>query len=364
LSTKNIDILQERLKELSCLYEITSLISARNFDFDEKIQKIVERIPEAWCFPDDAICILRLKDNYWTSKPVEGETISQKQLIQIDDVSVGSLTIHYPTPKRGKADFLEEENALLRKLAFEISNLLDRKIRLEREQEFLKTLQHQDKLNILGEIAAGIAHELNTPLGNILGFSQLISESTNLEESKEDAKKIIHSTLHAREVVKNLMFFSCELPQNFEKTNVVSTVREAISLITPTLKNKVCKIQFTTNEDVFFAHIDKVQFTQILFNLINNAHYASPENSIISIHLTKKSESFFLQVSDSGDGISNEIQEQIFEPFFTTKPTNKGTGLGLSVVHGIVKAHKGHIHVTSQLRVGTTFNIEIPIKND
>lgn len=364
MSTQEINILEERLKELSCLYEITSLISARNLEFEEKIRKIVERIPLAWCFPDDAICILRLKDNFWSSKTVEGETISQKQIIQLDDISVGSLTVHYPFPKRKKEDFLEEENALLRKLAFEISNLLDRKIRLEREQEFLKTLQHQDKLNILGEIAAGVAHELNTPLGNILGFSQFIMESNTIEESKSDAKKIMHSVLHAREVVKNLMFFSCELPQQFEETNVVVSVQDAISLIKPTLKHKKCKLTFTSNEEQIYANIDKIQFTQILFNLINNAHFSLSENGSISIRLTKNKHSFSLQVSDNGCGIPNDIQEQIFEPFFTTKPTNKGTGLGLSVVHGIVKAHKGHIHVTSQLGVGTTFNIEIPFKND
>jgi two-component system NtrC family sensor kinase len=362
--SKEINILEERLKELSCLYEVSSLISNRNLDFSQKIESSVQSITKAWWYPGDAVCILRIDDNYWSSKTVEEETICQAQLIQIDGVSIGSLTVHYPSQKHSKSDFLPEEYTLLGKLAYEIANLLDKKIRQEREEEFLKTFQRQDRLNILGEIAAGIAHELNTPLGNILGFSQFIMESNSSLQVKEDAKKIMNSVLHAREVVKNLMFFSCELPQQIESIDIVKSIHECIALISPTLRDKTCDIQFTSTEKELFANIDHVQFTQILFNLINNAHYASKKGDAISIHLSKGKHSFFLQVSDVGKGIPTSIQERIFEPFYTTKPTNKGTGLGLSVVHGIVKAHKGHIHVTSEENVGTTFSIEIPFKNE
>lgn len=361
---EELNSLEERIKELSCLYEVTSLASDKTSSFDDTIQAIVNRIPKAWRFPDDAVCVLRLNDNYWQSRDISEETVSHTQVIFIEDSPVGSLTIHYPAAKRTKKDFLVEEHALQDKLAKEISNLLDRKIRKEREDAFLVSVQRQDRLSILGEIAAGIAHELNTPLGNILGFTQLIQNSDISPQTKNDTDKIIQSVLYAREVVKKLMFFSCELPQRFEKTNIPKLISDALKLIAPTCREKEIEIKFSTSDENFEAQVDNIQFTQIIFNILLNAIHASPKNSKIELNLRLRKESFSLLISDQGSGIPLEIQERIFEPFFTTKDIGEGSGLGLSVVHGIIKAHKGSILVASSPGDGTTFSIEIPLKQD
>lgn len=359
---EELNSLEERIKELSCLYEVTSLASDKTSSFDETIQAIVNRIPKAWRYPDDAVCVLRLNDNYWQSQAILQETVSHTQVIFIEDSPVGSLTIHYPANKRSKNDFLIEELALQDKLAKEISNLLDRKIRKEREDAFIVSVQRQDRLSILGEIAAGIAHELNTPLGNILGFTQLIQSSEISVQTKNDTDKIIQSVLYAREVVKKLMFFSCELPQRFVQTCIPKLISDALKLIVPTCREKEINIIFSTNDDDFEAQVDSIQLTQVIFNILLNAIHASPKKSKIELNLQLRSESFNLLISDQGSGIPQEIQERIFDPFFTTKDIGEGSGLGLSVVHGIIKAHKGCILVASSPGEGTTFSIEIPLK--
>ncbi len=357
-----INALEERIKELSCLYEVTSLASDKTSSFNETIEAIVRRIPLAWRYPKDARCVLRLNDNYWQSGPIETNTVSHSQVIFIEDSAVGSLSIHYPSNKYSKNVFLEEEFALQNKLAKEISNLLDRKIRKEREEAFIATLERQDRLNLLGEIAAGIAHELNTPLGSILGFTQLIQSSDVSNQVKEDAQKIIQSVLYAREVVKKLMFFSCELPQHFDLYNIPSLTQDAIKLLGPALNEKNISIKFSTNSPTFKAEVDSIQYTQVIFNLLINAIHALEKEGKIDVNLLLKEDSFSLLVSDNGCGIDVSLQERIFEPFFTTKNIGEGSGLGLSVVHGIVKAHKGSILVASAINEGTTFNIELPIK--
>jgi len=158
------------------------------------------------------------------------------------------------------------------------------------------------------------------------------------------------------------MFFSCELPQKFESINIPKLTQDAIKLLGPALKEKNIDVRFRSDKDQFTSEVDGIQLTQVIFNLLINAIHASPDQSVIDVNLQLKKDSFCLLVSDHGCGIPPQIQERIFEPFFTTKPIGKGSGLGLSVVHGIISAHKGSILVASEENKGTSFNIEIPLK--
>jgi signal transduction histidine kinase len=359
--TKDIDLLQERIKELYCLYAVSSIASQRGKSYSEIVQEIVNRIPQAWFFPEAAMCVLRIENEFWTSHDKIGETVSLIQTIFIEDIPVGTLSIHYPSDTYQKEDFLEEELALLKKLAVEIAHVLDQKNRTEREEAFLLNAQRQDRLTILGEITAGIAHELNTPLGNILGFAQLIMESNVSEQSTADATKIMHSAIYAREIVKKLMFFSCELPQQFELVEIHKLIQDAIQLLGPSIQKSGVNIEMKPHSKEIFAQVDTIQITQVVFNLLLNAIYASPENSCITVSILQRDKNVGMLFADQGGGIPLELQERIFEPFFTTKPTGEGSGLGLSVVHGIVKAHHGSIQVASSELHGTTFYIEIPL---
>ena len=252
---------------------------------------------------------------------------------------------------------------MLKTLAQEIASVISKKEQHEREQTLQRKFQHSDRLNILGEITAGICHELNTPLGNILGFSQLIQEKATDGQIKKDIEKIINSAMHSREVVKKLMFFSCEMPQHIQMVDVNVLIIEAIDLLKFSINNKGLSLDYKNDTTNLLAPLDPVQFTQVVFNLLINAIHASKHGNSIEVQLSQADEHLELYIRDYGTGILPEIQEKIFEPFFTTKPVGEGSGLGLSVVHGIVKSHGGEITVSSEINKGTTFKVKFPLKH-
>lgn len=359
-STKESDLLKERIKELTCLYEISSL-SAVDKPFPEILQSIVETIPNAWRFPEDAICELTLKEFRLHSHQINVSTIFEESPISIDDVVVGNLKIHYPASIHTMEDFLPEEQKLLKKLSLEISTILERKESKERENKYLLKFRSEDRLRILEEITAGIAHELNTPLSNIFGFAQFIIESERNAQTLSDAQKILNSAIHAREIVKKLMYFSCELPQRFEYASINKLTEDTLRLLEPTFQKSNIRLVFSKDVQETQVQLDTIQITQVLFNLLNNAVQASEKNTTISVAIETDEDQIILCISDEGKGIPTKDLEKIFEPFYSTKEVGEGSGLGLSVVHGIIRQHKGTIKVNSELGKGTEFIISLPI---
>ncbi len=364
MSSKKIDDLQERIKELGCLYEISNIAATSKGSLDDTLQSIVEVLPKAWLYPKDAVAQLTLGTKTFNSGSVPPQSVSQKSPIEVNNEYRGVLAIHYDAQQLSQRDFLSEEKSLLNTLAIEIGQIISRSEQMEREELLNRKLEHSDRLAILGEITAGIAHELNTPLGNILGFSQLIQDKTTDNQIKLDIEKIINSALHAREVVKKLMFFSCEMPQQMSVVAIDTLIEEALNLLKISLKNANVSVKFIKAENKISARVDPVQFTQVVFNLLINAIHASKAGKEITIKLDSNSNELKLSIEDQGHGMSETVKEKIFEPFFTTKPTGEGSGLGLSVVHGIVKSHGGNIKVTSKENTGSTFIVKIPLKRN
>ncbi len=356
------DIINERLKELGCLYDIAKITLDSSKPFNEIIDGIVHRIPKAWQYETEAICHIQVRTEWYKSAEEPEKHVFQEQIIRIGEQGIGRIRIYYPAPRFAKIDFLEEEYRLLEKLAIDLSLFIQHHEIKSRELQYLESLRHHDRLKVLGEITGGIAHELNTPLGSILGFSQLIIDDSKDASTLADAQKIVHAALHAREVVKKLMYFSCELPQRLEFVSLNELITETLMLIGPSFLQK--KIQLTTrlSDHPILVQLDTVQITQVVFNLVNNALHASYEKGKISIETLDKGDVVELIVQDFGIGMSEETTSQIFEPFFTTKELGEGMGLGLSVVHGIVKSHKGSIFVKSKPGEGTVFRIILPKK--
>ncbi|MGV3610613.1 MAG: sensor histidine kinase [Fluviicola sp.] len=363
MSEKNTEskTLRERLKELGCLYDIAKITLDSNKSFDEVIVEIVNRIPEAWQHETAAICQIQIRTEWYKSAEEPLNHVFQEQIIRINNQGIGRIRIYYPEPYT-QLDFLEEEYRLLEKLAVDLALFIEHHEIKSRELRYLESLRHHDRLKVLGEITAGIAHELNTPLGSVLGFSQLIIDDSKDPATLADAQKIVHAALHAREVVKKLMYFSCELPQRLEFVSLNDLVNEIIVLMRPNLDGKGIILEKSLETEPILVQLDTVQITQVVFNLITNALHASPENGKIFIEICDKGENAELVVQDFGIGMTEEIVTQIFEPFFTTKELGEGMGLGLSVVHGIVKSHKGSIFVKSKVNEGTVFRIVLPKK--
>lgn len=353
--------LQERIKELSCLYDISSVLAKHEQDLDKTIGKIAGIMKKAWRFSNQAIVAIELEDHSFQTGPVPENTVFQSCEILVYKNPCGSLRVHYPSAQFSEKHFLSEEQQLLNKVAYELSTFYEREQNREKEEILQRTAQRNDRLVILGEITAGIAHELNTPLGNILGFAELIQAQTSNPQIKADIGKIIKSAIYSREVVKKLMFFACEMPQNMDFIEIKPVILQALSLLGPNFKKAGVSHSFHIEDEKIQARLDSIQLSQVLFNILINAIYASPENGIIELKVYSTDSHLFIELADQGPGIKEEIRARIFEPFFTTKALGEGSGLGLSVVHGIIKSHRGNIVTFDNTPKGTVFQIKLPL---
>jgi two-component system NtrC family sensor kinase len=251
---------------------------------------------------------------------------------------------------------------LIDTIAREIALIIER-----RQAEYEKTklqnqLMHADRLATIGQLAAGVAHELNEPLGNILGFAQLINKSAKLpQETIQDIEKIVNASLHAREIVKKLMIFAHQMPPHKTQVDLNQVVEEGLYFFESRCVKEGIELIRSLLPDLPKITADPGQLHQVLVNLVVNALQAMPKGGKLTVQTLADQDSVSLIVEDTGIGMNNEVMKQIFDPFFTTKDVGEGTGLGLSVVHGIVTSHRGTIKVESKVGRGSRFKIQLPI---
>ncbi|GEQ86297.1 hypothetical protein ULMS_18050 [Patiriisocius marinistellae] len=352
------DNLKERIKELTCLYEISSIIVNAEIDqIEETLKAIAFSLKKGFQFPKQTNFAIKTTICSIETKPID-ETINIKSEILVFNKKNGFVIAFLSDDK---SSFLKEEKQLLDSVALKIGNLLERIEIQQNEMSLKRQMERADRLSILGEITAGIAHELNTPLANILGFAELLKNDFKMEKAvADDLDKIIKNAIFSREVVKKLMFFACEMPQEMQQVNLVSSIKNALTLLDASFKKAQVRYIFNVKKEEILLKADTIQLTQIIFNLIINAIYFSPENGLITIEVKENENEIILKISDEGKGLSEDAIEKVFEPFFTTKPTGDGSGLGLSVVHGIVASHRGKISAKNNLNRGATFKVMLP----
>lgn len=352
--------LRERIKELGCLYAVARIAQTQELGLEPMLVAVVRTIPQGWQWPDELWVSLELDGRSYGAEHPEGPALQQS--ILIDGESRGTLRVGYP-PARNHGTtplFLPEEELLLEKLAAEVATIVERQEKRERQRLFEARMLQQDRLNVLGELTAGIAHELNTPLGNVLGYAELLMAGERDPGRREDLQRIIDSALTGREVVKRLMYFSCEMPSQFREQDLNTVVEGVLRLLRRQVDEARLDLHTELATSLPPVRLDRVQFEQVLTNLVLNAVAATPPGGHLHIATATTEGRVQLRVSDTGHGIAPEHLRKIFQPFFTTKPPGVGTGLGLSVVHGIIKGHGGDIRVESTPGVGTIFFITLP----
>jgi two-component system NtrC family sensor kinase len=230
-----------------------------------------------------------------------------------------------------------------------------------------RQLQQADRLASLGQTAAGVAHELNTPLGIILGYTQLLLRSCNVQDgSHEDLEIIQKQTKNCKRIVQDLLKFSRDSQTKKSYVDLIECFNEVISLLGHQFEKEgvIVKSSFEPDLPKIFADGEKLK--QVLVNLMVNAKQAISGNGtiIVTAKVDQEQRGILISVSDNGCGMSHKTAEKIFDPFFTTKPVGVGTGLGLSVSYGIVQAHGGRIEVDSKEGVGTTFTVLLPLPDE
>jgi signal transduction histidine kinase len=223
-------------------------------------------------------------------------------------------------------------------------------------------LVQADKLSSLGLLAAGVAHEVNTPLAVISTYAQLLAKQVNGDESKSKLlEKIAKQTFRASEIVNSLLNFSRTSSTEYEEVDLNRIIRETLQLIHPQLDKSRIAAEERLAGTLGLVRGNSGKLQQVFLNLFLNARDAMEQGGTLTVETSSNEVSARVEIIDSGCGIPEENLARIYDPFFTTKGAKKGTGLGLSITYGIVKEHGGSIGVLSQPGQGTRFHLEFPL---
>jgi signal transduction histidine kinase len=223
----------------------------------------------------------------------------------------------------------------------------------------------------VGQLAAGIAHELNTPLGTIIGYAQMLREDlsgqTGSSASLADVDEIIGQAGRCRDLVKNLLNFSRRSSSEAAgKTtaDINDIIRKILSLVEHDFDMKGVRLHLDLDTKVPAVGVNENEIAQVILNLANNAADSMPAGGKldISTHYDEATDRICIVVHDTGSGIKESDSTRVFEPFFTTKEVGKGTGLGLSICYKIVANHLGSIEFDTVLGKGTTFRVYLPAR--
>ncbi|HKK43778.1 MAG TPA: ATP-binding protein, partial [Bacteroidales bacterium] len=224
-------------------------------------------------------------------------------------------------------------------------------------------LKQSEKLAHMGQLSAGIAHELNNPLGVVIMYSNILLEEASEEDPvRDDLKLIVEQAGRCKKIVGGLLNFARKNQVNHQPVNIKTLVSQSLASLIIPKRISITINDLTTSPDVM---LDPEQMMQVITNLVKNAIDAMPGGGLISIKLEDTLSDIIITLSDTGTGIREEDRTKIFEPFFTTKSIGQGTGLGLATTYGIVKMHKGQITVESNNNqakgpTGTSFRIVLP----
>ncbi len=228
-------------------------------------------------------------------------------------------------------------------------------------REAQERMARQKKLAAVGKMAAGIAHEIRNPLASVSGSIELLRDGNlKKEEYSRLVDIVLRETQRLNRLINDFLNFARPVEPKFERCRLDIAVKETVELIRSEVSRESSNINIDTDLEECEIEADPSQMRQVAWNLIKNAVEAVDENGRVSVSLRKVNHSVMLEVSDNGEGMSEEEINRMFDPFFTTKHT--GTGLGLSAVHRIAESHGALIDVKSEKGTGTTVKIEFPIR--
>jgi signal transduction histidine kinase len=244
-----------------------------------------------------------------------------------------------------------------------IEDITERK-KMEEQLLIEEQLIMADRLASIGELAAGITHELNNPLTSVIGFSQLLLGKDIPDDIREDVKVIYNEAQRAAEVMKNLLIFARRHAPVKQLVNINSIIEKVLTV--RAYEQRVENIQVITHlaSDLPETMADYFQLQQVFLNIIINAEHfmlEAHQRGTLTITTHRIGSTIRASFTDDGPGIAKENLGHLFDPFFTTKGVGRGTGLGLSICHGIITEHCGRIYAESELGKGATFVVELPI---
>ena len=267
--------------------------------------------------------------------------------------------------------FLVMVEDVTEKLALEkevIQNHIELQKAFEQQKNTQKALLQTSKLASLGEMASGIAHELNQPLQAILGFSQELDQSEKLSpQGKQFMEEIVNASRHMAGIIKNFRLFVRNSNEELSETSIQHVIEESVTLSKHSLMQKNIDVFTHFASDLPLIEANPTEFKQVIINMIGNSRdaieQAGTARGKIEITAEHKKNTIELKIRDNGCGMDENTRQKIFDPFFTTKEVGKGTGLGMSISYSILKKMNAEISIQSEVGKGTEFTIILPILN-
>ncbi|MBK9209263.1 MAG: GAF domain-containing protein [Anaerolineales bacterium] len=326
---------------------------------DTKLEKL--HVPlKGWAARSE-ICVA-LKDGENILGIIDVESREQNAFTHNDLIAIESLAgiLAAVISSANQYQKLQETIRQLRTIEIELN------ARMEAQRSAENRLIQAAKLAAVGEMAAGIAHELNNPLTTVTGFSELVLEELpDGSAHREELEMVLREARRASDVVRRLLDFSRQGERTRIRADINEVVNDVIALTRHLIHTNNVELRIELNESLPWVSIDHNQMKQVLLNLIHNALQAMPKGGELQVGTStaKRDERdwVIMSVKDSGIGIKPADQERIFEPFFTTKGDRGGTGLGLSVTYGIITDHGGTIEISSEPDKGSIFAVWLPI---
>ena len=327
----------------------------------------MELLPPAWQFPGIACARIVLDGRVYATPGMQSGSHCQTAELTMNGNVRGVIEVAYLEERVEFAEgpFLPEERSLIDTVAREVSLIVERRETEASQATLQAQLRHADRLATIGQLAAGVAHELNEPLGSILGFAQLMQKALDLSQmAAKDLEKIVKASLHARGVIHKLLVFSRQKPPVKVRVNLNRVVSDGLYFLESRCARAGITLCPVLAPDIPEIPADASQLHQVVVNLVVNSIQAMPDGGTLTIETTIETQAgtdwVSLSVQDTGTGMTDEVREKVFTPFFTTKDVDQGTGLGLAVVHGIVTSHGGSVHLESAPGKGARFEIRLP----
>ncbi len=266
---------------------------------------------------------------------------------------------------------LQDGRRIVMSVAIDIT---DKKKEEIHKAQIEEKLRDQQKLESIGTLASGVAHEINNPINGIMNYGQLILDTDTKDSTiKESAEEIIHESNRIAIIVKNLLDFSRQNSESGAKARIEDIVEQTLSLIKTIVKHDQITLELIVDKDLPDVECRSQQIQQVMMNLLTNARdalndkydgYNEDKKIIVRCDKIRKQEKDWVRfsVEDHGNGISKEVQEKVFDPFFSTKGRTQGTGLGLSISYGIIQEHGGELSFDTKEGEFTKFTVILPIK--
>jgi len=355
--------LRERVKELSCLYSIARLFAREDWSTEDVVQSAVAMLGPGWLYPDATAARIVLDGRTFEHEAANAMIQSLRAPIVVSGRQRGYVEVGYTSekPPIDEGPFMIEERQLIDTVAQELAFVVEQKSSSEERRCLQEQLRHADRLATIGQLAAGVAHELNEPLSTIVGFAQLAARNERLpEDTSRDLQKIVTAALHARNVIRELVVFSRDAVPVKVRCSLNELIRDGLFFLESRFEKAGIMLVCNLDPGLPMISADRSHMLQVLTNLVVNAVQAMPNGGQLTIETRAEPGTIMLAVTDTGVGMDKQTLGSIFDPFFTTKDIDEGTGLGLSVVHGIVVSHNGTIDVASEPGEGTRFTIRLP----